>query len=151
MENKFLQIEETGTLISSLLGTVLSRSSIYETEAWGFDADESFYNRILMLDTSLSPEESLKSCLKIEKLRGRERSHSGYESRIIDIDILFYDSRIIETEHLKIPHPKMHLRRFVLEPLNELIPHFEHPVFKKKVAQLLRDCTDTCGVRRLGS
>ncbi|MFA6333946.1 MAG: 2-amino-4-hydroxy-6-hydroxymethyldihydropteridine diphosphokinase [Bacteroidales bacterium] len=127
-------------------------SSLYESEPWGFEAKEWFVNQAVKIDTSLKPRDLLDSVLNIEKSLGRVRSEMsegslGYSSRTIDIDILLYENLITNTVDLKIPHPKMYLRRFVLMPLSEIDPGLIHPVFNKSVKRLLEECKDKSKVR----
>jgi 2-amino-4-hydroxy-6-hydroxymethyldihydropteridine diphosphokinase len=120
----------------------LKESSVYETEPWGFEHEESFYNQVIKAETILPPDELMEMLITIEKELGRIRTTSGYEARIIDIDILFYDKLVIHSKYLILPHPKMHLRRFALEPLNEIEPLLIHPFFNKSVQDLLKECID---------
>ncbi len=145
---------ETFTKTKELLVTanivIISKSSIYKSEAWGMKNVPDFYNQVLHVKTVLEPEVLLEELLGIEKQLGRERRfEGGYESRNIDIDILFFNSRIIEKRHLYIPHPNMQARRFVLEPLHEIAPNFVHPILKKTVSQLLNECGDKGKVEKL--
>ncbi len=123
-------------------------SSIYESEPWGFEADSRFYNAVILIETVLNPEE-LFACLKlIETKLGRiQKSEKRYSSREIDIDILFYDQEVINTLNLQIPHAKLTERRFVLEPMNEILPQFQHPILNQSVNELLRDCSDQSTVK----
>lgn len=123
--------------------SVLS-SCYYESEPWGFESDEWFFNKAVLIETELSPESLLHEILDMEKDLGRIRGTQkvGYESREIDIDILLYDNLIIESKYLTIPHPRMHLRRFVLEPLMEINPDIIHPVLFKSVRDLYLNCPD---------
>lgn len=132
----------------SALGEDFCYSSVYETEAWGFDADQQFLNLVLRFHTSLLPEELLEEIHSIEKKLGRIRSNlkTGYESRPIDIDILFWGDKIINTENLVVPHPQLQYRKFVLVPLNEIAADYFHPVLKKHIQQLLLECSDNCNV-----
>lgn len=148
-KDKQLQIEETEAMIAGMLGEIKISSSVYETEPWGFESDATFYNRVLEVSTDYSPEEAMGICLQIEEKRGRKRSGIRYESRLIDIDILFYDDLIIKLSGLTIPHPRLHLRRFVLEPLCEIIPGYIHPVLHKNIDCLLKECDDRCWVKKL--
>jgi len=136
------KIQQSGIIINT-------ESSVYETAPWGFKCIESFYNQVISIKTSIAPEELLSLFLQIENTMGRVRSSDTYEARIIDIDILFYNSEIIETEHLKVPHPMLHLRKFTLAPLYEIIPEFVHPVLKKNIRELYRECTDNESVKLL--
>ena len=144
-------------MIGKSIGRVCLRSRDYESEPWGFDHPvPNFVNRCVVVDTELSAREVLSGIMQIEKVLGRVRDGFGvqgskfkvegsrfsYSSRPIDIDILFYDSRVIDEPDLQVPHPRLHLRRFVLAPLAELMPSFRHPVLKKSVAELLNECED---------
>lgn len=136
----------------------LVKSSLYESEPWGFEADDWFLNMAIKLETDLSPLDLLKRLQKIEKELGRVRDdtigHTGedkrlYSSRKIDIDILLLDDNVINKEELIIPHPRMQLRKFVLLPLCELAPKLIHPVLKKSIEKLLEECGDKSEVRMI--
>lgn len=128
--------------VSESIGRIIRLSSIYESEPWGFEAEQSFLNRIVIVETKLSPEEVLEGILSIESQMGRKRKSSTYSSRQIDIDILYFDKLIIEEEDLVIPHPGIAHRRFVLVPLAEIAPNLIHPVFKQNSVDLLNNCSD---------
>jgi 2-amino-4-hydroxy-6-hydroxymethyldihydropteridine diphosphokinase len=128
--------------INDAIGKIISSSSFYETEPWGFNDENFFLNQCIMIETTLTPENILKKLLSIEEKMGRAREGKGYTSRIIDLDILFYDDMILETPQLIIPHPLLHKRCFVLMPLAEIAPEMIHPVLKKTIHQLLRECDD---------
>ncbi|MEZ4999923.1 MAG: 2-amino-4-hydroxy-6-hydroxymethyldihydropteridine diphosphokinase [Bacteroidales bacterium] len=113
--------------LSDRTGKVISLSGIYETEPWGFSAGTPFLNMAAGVETALLPGELLKELIDIETGMGRVRSGSGYQSRIIDLDILFYDDLVLNTEALVIPHPLLHRRSFVLDPLAEIAPDLVHP------------------------
>jgi 2-amino-4-hydroxy-6-hydroxymethyldihydropteridine diphosphokinase len=127
---------------------ILKESGVYETSSWGFNHPETFYNQVIKIETDLLPEILLKEILNIEQLMGRIRNAIQYEARIIDLDILFYDDKIIQSENLTIPHPLLHVRRFTLEPLCEIAPLLIHPVFNKTIQDLLNECEDTGIVNR---
>jgi 2-amino-4-hydroxy-6-hydroxymethyldihydropteridine diphosphokinase len=133
------------------IGNLIKKSSIIESPPWGFEHKEDFLNQVLQIETQYSPFELLKAILSIEKKFGRVRSlkKNVYLPRIIDIDILFYNGSIIETEKLVIPHPKLHLRRFTLEPLQEIAPDLIHPILGKTIQKLLEICTDDSKIKKL--
>jgi len=119
------------------VGKVVRSSQIYETEPWGFDAENNFFNSVVIFETDLKPQELLAEIKKIEKKMGRIKTQQNYESRIIDIDIIFYNNFIYQSKELTIPHKFAHKRDFVLEPLNELVPTYIHPVFNLTISELL--------------
>ena len=129
-------------------GQSLMESSIYVTEPWGLKEQDTYLNQVVIFETALRPERVLETILEIEKRMGRERTKK-WGPRIIDIDILFYDDLIYESEILKIPHPNMEMRRFVLVPLCELLSQMEHPLFGVSIKKLLDKCPDSCKVERI--
>ena len=136
-------------LISKGAGKITDRSSIYETEPWGFNHELNFLNQVLKIDSLLDPLELLKEIFNIETILGREKRSSTYSARIIDIDILFYGNKIIKSDKLVIPHPKIHERMFTLTPMAELNPDFIHPELKKTIIQLKNECKDTKRVKKI--
>ena len=123
--------------IENLVGKINKISKFYENPAIGFDGDN-FVNICIELVTHLNPNDLLNSLLNIENEYGRKRLKSGeYSSRIIDIDIIFYENLSINQNGLVIPHPRMHSRHFVLTPMCDLNPDFIHPVLRLKTSQLL--------------
>ena len=135
--------------INSRCGTLVAVSSPYESEPWGFDADEWFLNRLIVVDTELDPESLLCELLRIETELGRIRhpESDGYISRTADLDILYYGDRVVCSPTLTLPHPRLHLRRFALLPLCEMAPEFVHPVFGVTQLELLNQCFDNSIVR----
>ena len=133
-------------LITYRIGGVKQLSSVVETPAWGFEGD-AFYNTCVRVETALNPQDVLNELLAIESLLGRERNKAeGYQARTIDLDILFYEDKVIDTEHLNIPHPRMEKRNFVLAPLAEIAPDFKHPVLKQSIRQLAAESQDKTSV-----
>jgi len=134
--------------IDENVGRVISFSGVYETEAWGFESNDNFLNQVIVVMTDVEPFQLIDDLLDIEKTMGRKRNdYRKYESRIIDIDILFYGEEIISEENLKIPHPLLHERKFILEPLNEIAPDLIHPILCKSISKLLDECADTGAVK----
>ena len=125
-------------LLSLALGHYTALSSFIETAPWGFDSDNAFLNCTVAFDTELSPFQLLDTTENIERELGRTSKSNGgvYHDRVIDIDILLYSSETVSTERLTIPHPLMHMRDFVLEPLAQIAPHTIHPTTGKSIEQL---------------
>lgn len=135
--NKRKNMVTTAALLAERAGDVLSLSSFYETEPWGFDSENTFLNAALELETSCSPMELLRLTQQIEQEMGRtQKSDGSYHDRIIDIDILLYGNEIIHTEELVVPHPLMQQRLFVMQPLAEIAPSLVHPVLQKSMYEL---------------
>jgi 2-amino-4-hydroxy-6-hydroxymethyldihydropteridine diphosphokinase len=146
--NRESNLEQAVAKIEGSIGPVLSSSSVYETEPWGFKAKDEFLNMVVKVETDLTPSGLLGRILMIESLLGRVRGKEQYISRLIDIDILFYENMIVDEESLKIPHALLHKRKFVLVPLCELDPCFIHPGLKKSLAELLELCEDKSEVKK---
>jgi len=136
-------------LINEQCGPLIRSSSVYETEAWGKTDQPSFLNQALEISTSLNARQLMRKILKIEKEMGRVRKEK-LGPRIIDIDILLYENEIHDLRFLKIPHPEMQNRRFVLAPLAEIGSSLLHPVLKKTIAELLEECPDNLQVSKVG-
>jgi 2-amino-4-hydroxy-6-hydroxymethyldihydropteridine diphosphokinase len=137
-------LRKAAEAIELIAGQVVQRSSIYETDAWGFVDNTAFLNQVIVVNTSLRADELMKKMLLAETELGRERARSGegYSARTIDIDLLFYGNHIINEPGLVVPHPRLHLRRFTLIPMAEIAPGFVHPVFNMSIARLESSCTD---------
>ena len=123
--------------IEKQCGTLLKTSKHYQTQAWGISSDKKYLNQVIKLETPLGAQELLKALLGIEKKLGRIRTDDQNSDRTIDLDILFYNSEIIDETAIQVPHPRMHLRKFVLVPLVEIEKDLLHPQFKKTMKQLL--------------
>ncbi len=142
-------LEEAGDFIDFNLGDVVATSGIYESEPWGMTDVPSFLNQVVQIRSELSNEELMQEIQELEEFFGRERSAQGYVSREMDVDILFIDQEIIETDTLRVPHPRMAERRFVLTPMAEIAPELIHPELKKNIQELLASCADKGQVTRL--
>jgi 2-amino-4-hydroxy-6-hydroxymethyldihydropteridine diphosphokinase len=162
--DKFSLIDQASQMVSDLSTGEIVLSSLYESEPWGFKADEWFLNRAVLIDTEFRPEELLEKVLNIEKKLGRVRGEESknnkkdeeksgaereYSSREIDIDIIFYGNLVYQSKTLTLPHPRMHFRRFVLEPVSQVAPNFIHPDLGITVEQLLNECEDNSVVNKI--
>ncbi|MEA1886390.1 MAG: 2-amino-4-hydroxy-6-hydroxymethyldihydropteridine diphosphokinase [Bacteroidota bacterium] len=119
---------------------ILSISPVYISEPWGFKSNNDFYNQVIEVKTDVDPYDLLDIIQETENKMGRKRRMKGYSDRIIDIDILFYDNEIISSKPLIIPHPLLHKRMFVLQPMADIAPGLIHPVFNKTIAELMQEC-----------
>lgn len=140
--NREMMLSQALQHIREKLGRIDRRSSVYQTEPWGFESYRPFLNQVLKVRTALTPAQVLSSVLQIELILGRIRQSDQYVSRVIDIDILFYDDLIISQQQLTIPHPLLHERRFALVPLAEIAPRLIHPVMNTSIQRLLIECPD---------
>jgi len=143
-----LNLQEGIQFLQSKGVSITSLSSLYETDPVDIPYSGPFYNLALKARTSLSPENLLKICIDVEKTLGRVKRDRN-KPRTFDADIIFYGDQIVKKDDLVIPHPRMHLRNFVLIPLAEIAPAFMHPAFKKTVAILLKECPDGSAVKKL--
>lgn len=144
--DRFDNLKRAQKEVKEHIGTILSASSIYETEPWGVSGQPLFYNQAVLVSTGLSPQAVLDNALNIEALLGRKR-YEKWGARLLDIDILFYDQLIINTKTLTVPHPHLHTRRFALAPLKEIVPNWIHPSLNKTINNLYCDLQDPLEVR----
>jgi len=142
------QLIKAISMIEKKIGKIIRQSGLYQTAAWGKTDQPDFLNQVIVADTKLTAAQTMETILSIETAMGRIRTEKN-APRIIDIDILFFNKEIIHQKDLSIPHPAIHLRRFVLVPLNELAPDFIHPVLKKTNHQLLMKCPDELNVKKI--
>ena len=147
--NKDFEINKATKYIGERIGEIIRSSSLYETAPWGFQSEDYFLNQVICVNTLLEPPAILENIIAIEAGAGRIRKKQGYESRIIDIDILFYSNEVINTKTIKIPHPLLHLRKFTLEPLREIAADFIHPILNKSIQEIYNECNDVLIVRKI--
>lgn len=148
MGERKVNLQKAIDLINEHCGSLTKHSSVYETAAWGLTDQPSFLNQALEISTTLDAPQLMRKILTIEKEMGRIRTKK-LGPRLIDIDILFFNDEIHDLSFLKIPHPELQDRRFVLTPLAEIAPQFQHPVLKKNIAQLLEECPDNLEVSKI--
>ena len=134
--------------IEKYIGPIIKLSSLYSTAAWGNNKQPDFLNQVIIVQTLLAPQIVLNEILAIEEKMGRVRTVKN-AARIIDIDILFFNSEIIKEKDLVIPHPEIQNRRFVLIPLVEIAGLILHPILKKNAQELLNICTDNLNVQKI--
>lgn len=146
--DKKKNLEYAAKQVESKVGHIVQQSSIYESESWGITDQPTFYNQVLAVQTTLFPEEIMQLLLKIEEEMGRKRTIKN-ASRIIDIDILFFNNEVLQSKNVEIPHKEIPNRRFVLAPLNEIAPGHIHPVLNKSIHELLAECKDDLEVKKL--
>jgi 2-amino-4-hydroxy-6-hydroxymethyldihydropteridine diphosphokinase len=148
--NRKQYLQRAIVAISRHIGRVKAVSSIYETPAWGFVSDP-FYNACIEVVTELVPEKCLEKLQEIEKKLGRVREPESteYKPRTIDLDIIYYNSLVLEKENLHIPHNQLSNRRFVLVPLMDIIPNFVHPILNKTTEELLLFCEDNSLINKV--
>lgn len=149
--NRLKNLDNAKIGILESIGEIITASSVYETEPWGFKSETQFLNQVVLVKTELTPSGLLGRILMIESQLGRLRGEKQYASRKIDIDILLYDNSVMEEASVTIPHPLIHKRRFVLVPLCEIAADLIHPVLKKSIKYLLKKCPDKCKVVPLHS
>ncbi|MDX5426809.1 MAG: 2-amino-4-hydroxy-6-hydroxymethyldihydropteridine diphosphokinase [Bacteroidota bacterium] len=148
-EDREYQLRRAVALLSSEM-EVVSLSSIYESEAWGFKSEKDFYNQVVIIRTHFSGEKVMEICLKIEKEMGRIRkSQFGYSDRNIDIDILYFGDRVISSDQLTVPHPRIQERNFVLVPMTEVAPDLVHPILHLTQSEMLRQLKDQGWIRKV--
>ena len=140
-------LAEAAERIGKETGRIVARSDVYRSAAWGMQDQPDFYNQVLQTESPLDADDLLKKLLAIERAMGRVRAEK-WGPRIIDIDILFYGEQVVNTSSLTVPHPGIADRKFTLLPLSQIAPDLVHPVLKKTIATLLRECPDPLDVNR---
>jgi 2-amino-4-hydroxy-6-hydroxymethyldihydropteridine diphosphokinase len=128
--------------IAKIPGTrIVKESSLYESEPLG-EAKEWYVNGVIQIETELKPDLLLQKCKNIERAMGRKKVRKRWRARVIDLDIILYNNLRLEKGGLKIPHPEMHVRKFVLIPLSEIAPQVVHPVMGMTISELLVNVKD---------
>jgi 2-amino-4-hydroxy-6-hydroxymethyldihydropteridine diphosphokinase len=148
MGDRKARLQHAEHLLNEHCGKITASSSVYETAAWGKTDQPAFLNQALELSTTLNAKQLIRKILKLEKMMGRERKEK-YGPRIIDIDILLFNDEVLDIPFLIVPHPELQNRRFALLPLNEIAKDSIHPVLKKTIWQLLKDCSDKLDVKKI--
>jgi 2-amino-4-hydroxy-6-hydroxymethyldihydropteridine diphosphokinase len=136
--NKEENLHAAMQLIKEQIGNIVSQSALYVSAPWGFSSENSFLNNAVAVETTLNPSELLQTTQGIERTLGRTHKtvNRQYSDRLIDIDILFYDSLVMDTPALTLPHPLLHQRLFVLSPLAEIASTLRHPILQKTIHTL---------------
>lgn len=142
------QLEKSRLHLESRLGNLITASSLYQSEAWGLEDQPIFLNQVLLYQTTFTAQECLSICQQTEDELGRVRKEK-WGARVIDIDILYFNSEIVETPQLHIPHPYIQDRKFTLMPLVEISPDYIHPKLKLSNKQLLLNCDDKLKVNKI--
>ncbi len=149
-QNTRALMEQAAEKVATEIGEIISCSSIYQSPPWGFEHERWFLNQVLVVHCPMSPLVLLAKTQEIELQLGRKKkTTTHYEGRPIDIDILFIGDQTHRLPILEVPHPRLHLRRFTLMPLCELMPSFIHPLLGKTLLQLLETCPDKSIVEKL--
>lgn len=149
--NRKETLKKAVSVLQHRVGKVVALSSLYESEAWGNEDLNAFYNIAVGVESALLPSELLRQTQTIELELGRTMKTKGesYQNRAIDIDVLFYGEQIVQEENLTIPHPLLQERNFVLEPLNEIAPTLVHPQFNQTISELLKGTKDTLRCKKV--
>ena len=148
MGDKNNNLRKAIDMLAKQAGTVDKMSSVYKTAPWGVTDQPEFYNMVVSIWSEMTPQQLLQTVLEIENKLGRIRKRKMGE-RIIDIDILLFENIIIDDQDLRVPHPYMHQRNFVLVPFNEIAPQIVHPVLKKSIHELLITSTDELQISKI--
>ena len=150
LDNTIEKFNRLSDILQKQVGNIIGISKLYQSAPWGFESLHPFINQAIAIQTTLSPEKLLDEIQHIEKSFGRTKNNTKqYQDRSMDIDIIFYDDVIIQSERLTVPHPFMHLRRFVLTPLSEIAPQIIHPVLQKNITELSIACEDKNEVQEI--
>jgi 2-amino-4-hydroxy-6-hydroxymethyldihydropteridine diphosphokinase len=148
--NRLFNIYETQRLLNQYVGQITNYSPIYISEPWGFEHKKYFLNQIIKIKTPLNPNNLLLKTKNIEKELGRKNNNTNhYQGRTADIDIICYENYIISNPEFEVPHPHLHKRLFVLLPMYDICPDWQHPVTGKSISILIKNCPDKSLIRKL--
>jgi deoxyguanosine kinase len=148
--NRHANLQQAIDSIHGGVATVIKVSGLYESPSWGFESED-FYNCAVMVHTCKTASQLLEALLDVEQKSGRVRNEGeGYEARTLDIDIIAFNNEAISEHHLHIPHPRMQERNFVLYPLRDVAPEWEHPVLNKDIDTLIAQSPDKSICERVG-
>lgn len=142
-------INQAISSVDKIIGQIIARSSFYVSQPWGFQEQDDFINAAIIIETELSIPQIKESIKAIEESMDRPKVRKKWSSRTLDLDLIFYGMEIYNTQDFQVPHRFMHLRNFVLLPLNEICPEYIHPVFQKSVQTLLKNCPDESMVSKI--
>ncbi len=146
--NKAQNLKDAIRFLAEKEVQTIRQSAVVETPPWGFESTESFYNQVIQVTYSSTPESLLQLVLAVEQEMGRERKQGArYSDRLIDIDILLFGNTTVDNASLTIPHPRMHERRFTLFPLSQIAQNIQHPTLQVSIPELLKQCTDTTEIK----
>jgi 2-amino-4-hydroxy-6-hydroxymethyldihydropteridine diphosphokinase len=142
-------INQAISSVDKIIGQIIARSSFYVSQPWGYQEQDDFINAAIIIETELSIPQIKESIKAIEESMDRPKVRKKWSSRTLDLDLIFYGMEIYNTQDFQVPHRFMHLRNFVLLPLNEICPEYIHPVFQKSVQTLLKNCPDESMVSKI--
>lgn len=149
--DRLANLREAVRIIDESVGKIARCSKVWETEPWGYDSPNSFYNAVCVAYNLDGRDifSVMNQLLRTEEMMGRIRNKTNtYEDRIIDLDLISFDDLVLQLDNIIVPHPKMHLRKFVLLPLEQIYPSWYHPVLRKYVRELISECPDNTVVRK---
>ena len=146
--DKLEMMQRARILVNVFIGPIVMASSVYHTDPWGLTEQESFVNQVIQVETDDDISAIIEKIVRVEEILDKQKSAEKFGPRNIDIDLLLYDGHIYDHEGFQVPHPRLHLRNFVLVPLKEILPQLVHPQFNQTIDQLLSECSDDAAVEK---